>query len=69
MRVAEGGEVLERIQLDRVCFATMLGGPDGRTLFMMANDFMGPDRFDEMLAKRAGQVLVTDASAPHAGWP
>ena len=47
----------------------MLGGPDGRTLFMMANDFMGPDRFDEMLAKRAGQVLVTDASAPHAGWP
>jgi sugar lactone lactonase YvrE len=69
VRVAEGGEILDRIQLDRACFATMLGGPGGRTLFMMANDFLGPDRFDEMLAKRTGQVLVTAASTPHAGWP
>jgi sugar lactone lactonase YvrE len=69
VRVAEGGEILERIQLDRACFATMLGGPDGRTLFMMANKFLGPDKFDEMLAKRSGQVLVADASVPGAGWP
>ena len=69
VRVAEGGEVLARIQLDRACFATMLGGPDGRTLFMMANEFMGPDSFDEMLAKRSGQVLIADAPAPHDGWP
>jgi hypothetical protein len=27
-RVPEGGEALERIQLDRPCFASMLGGPD-----------------------------------------
>src|SRR6185436_11050383 len=33
VRVAEDGEILARIQLDRACFATMLGGPDGRTLF------------------------------------
>ena len=26
VRVAEGGEILDRIQLDRPCFATMLGG-------------------------------------------
>lgn len=69
VRVAEGGQILDRIQLDRACFATMLGGPDGRTLFMMANEFLGPDRFDEMLAKRSGQVLVTDAWLPHSGWP
>jgi len=69
VRVAEGGQILDRIQLDRACFATMLGGPDGRTLFVMANEFLGPDKFDEMLAKRSGQVLIADASVPGAGWP
>jgi sugar lactone lactonase YvrE len=69
VRVAEGGQILDRIQLDRACFATMLGGPDGRTLFMMANEFLGPDKFDEMLARRTGQVLIADAPAPRAGWP
>ena len=34
-RIREGGEVLARIELDRPCFATMLGGPDRRTLFML----------------------------------
>src|SRR5436309_8439636 len=33
VRVREGGEVLETIELDRGCFASMLGGPDRRTLF------------------------------------
>jgi hypothetical protein len=67
VRVAEDGRIIDRIQLDRSCFATMLGGADGRTSFMMANEFLGPDRFDEMLAKRTGQVLVADAPAPGAG--
>lgn len=69
VRVAEGGEILDRIQLDRPCFATMLGGPRRCTLFMMANQFLGPDRFDEMLAMRTGQVLVAEVRAPGAGWP
>jgi len=69
VRVAEGGEILDRIQLDRPCFATMLGGPERCTLFMMANQFLGVDRFDEMLAKRSGQVLVAQLRTPGAGWP
>jgi sugar lactone lactonase YvrE len=69
VRVAEGGEILNRIQLDRACYAAMLGGPGRRSLFMMANEFLGPDKFDEMLAKRAGQVLVADAPAAGRGWP
>ena len=69
VRVAEGGAILDRIQLDRPCFATMLGGPERRTLFMMANQFLGPDRFDETLALRSGQVLVAEVSTPGAGWP
>jgi sugar lactone lactonase YvrE len=69
VRVAEGGEILDRIQLDRPCFATMLGGPERCTLFMMANQFLGVDKFDEMLAKRSGQVLVAQVRTPGAGWP
>jgi sugar lactone lactonase YvrE len=36
VRVAAAGEVLQTIDLDRGCFACMLGGEDGRTLFMVA---------------------------------
>jgi sugar lactone lactonase YvrE len=69
VRVAEGGEILDRIQLDRPCFATMLGGPERCTLFIMANQFLGVDKFDEMLAKRSGQVLAAQVRTPGAGWP
>ena len=69
VRVAEGGRILDRIQLDRACFATILGGEDRCTLFMMANRFLGPDKFDEMLAERSGQVLMIEVPVPGAGWP
>lgn len=69
VRVAEGGKILDRIQLDRPCFALMLGGPERRTLFMMATEFLGPERFDEMLARRSGQVLTAEVRTPGAGWP
>jgi len=69
VRVREGGEVLATIALDRGAFACMLGGPDGRTLFMLAADWRGFEQVEEAIADRTGQVLVTDATAPHAGWP
>jgi sugar lactone lactonase YvrE len=65
-RVREGGEILERVQLDRSCFACMLGGPDGRTLFMMAAAWR-PD--DPTGGSRTGQVLTAPAPAPGVGWP
>jgi sugar lactone lactonase YvrE len=68
-RICEGGEVLERIQLDRFCFASMLGGPDRRTLFMLAADWRGPENVADLIAARTGQVLVADAPAPGVGWP
>jgi len=44
LRAGSGGrQVLQTIELDRGCFACMLGGPDGRTLFMMAKEWGGPD--------------------------
>jgi len=39
VRVCEGGEVLDTIDLDRGCFACALGGPDDRTLFLVANEW------------------------------
>ena len=68
-RVREGGEVLDRIELDRPCFACMLGGEDGRTLFMVVAKWFGPDRMDEMIEAKTGQILTTRADVPHDGWP
>ena len=69
IRVREGGEILERIELDRSPFASMLGGPDGRTLFILAAEWRGFEEIESAIADRTGQVLVADAPAPHAGWP
>ena len=41
-RIREGGQVLETIELDRSCFAAMLGGPDRRTLFMLTAEWAAP---------------------------
>jgi sugar lactone lactonase YvrE len=67
VRVREGGEVLQTVELDRGCFACALGGLDRRTLFMMATVWNGPER---MFAQpRTGQVLAVEAPAPGVGWP
>jgi sugar lactone lactonase YvrE len=68
-RVREGGEVLDRIEVDRPCYACMLGGEDGRTLFMVVARWFGPDRMDELIEARTGQILTARVAAPHAGWP
>jgi sugar lactone lactonase YvrE len=68
-RVREGGEVLDRIALDKGCYACMLGGEDGRTLFMLVAEWWGVERMGELFRSRTGQVLMARAPAPHAGWP
>lgn len=68
VRVREGGEVLQTIDLDRGCFACMLGGVDNRTLFMMAAGFSGAAGMAGD-APRTGQVLTVEAPAPGVGWP
>jgi sugar lactone lactonase YvrE len=67
VRVREGGEVLQAIELDRGCFACMLGGVETPTLFMMAAEWRGPENMTD--APRTGQVLTARAPAPGAGWP
>ncbi len=67
VRVREGGEVLQTIDLDRGCFACTLGGADRRTLFMMAAEFSEASMAGD--GPRTGQVLTTPAPAPGIGWP
>ena len=67
VRVREGGEVLQTIDLDRGCFSCTLGGADGRTLFLVAADWAGPDGM--LSGTPTGQVLTVEAPAPGAGWP
>ncbi len=67
LRIREGGEVLQAIELDRFCFACILGGPDRSTLFMMAAEFGGTEKIGK--GPRTGKVLTADAPAPGAGWP
>lgn len=67
VRVREGGEVLQMVELDRGCFACMLGGEDGKTLFMLAAEWHGMENM--VGAKRSGQLVTCKAPAPHAGRP
>jgi sugar lactone lactonase YvrE len=67
VRVREGGEVLQAIDLDRGCFACMLGGVDRRTLFLMAAEFSADTMAGD--GPRTGQVLTVEAPAPGVGWP
>jgi sugar lactone lactonase YvrE len=61
-RVAQGGEVLETVDVDRGCFACMLGGDDRRTLYIVANHYSGSGASD-------GIVLVQPVAVPHGGRP
>jgi sugar lactone lactonase YvrE len=64
--VAEGGHIVERIETSQLCFACMLGGLDGRTLFTMTaadSDATAARR------KRSGRIEVIQVEHRRAGWP
>jgi sugar lactone lactonase YvrE len=67
VRVREGGEVLQTVNVDRGCFACMLGGTDRRTLFILAAEWHGFEKMMEGLG--TGQVLTVKAPARGVGWP
>ena len=69
VRVREGGEGLQRIELDKFCFACMLGGEDGKTLFMLVAEWRGVEHMNELFSSHTGQLLTAQAPSPHAGRP
>ena len=67
VRVREGGEVLQTIQLDRGCFSCALGGPNRTTLFMVATNWRGTERMTD--ESSTGQLRTARAPAAGVGWP
>jgi sugar lactone lactonase YvrE len=63
-RLAEGGRILQHIELDRPAFSVALGGPGGTTLFMVANEWSGPDQIGK--GPRTGVVYCTEVEVPAA---
>ncbi|MFM5954116.1 MAG: SMP-30/gluconolactonase/LRE family protein [Novosphingobium sp.] len=63
--IAPGGEVLEVIETGGLnCYACMLGGPEGRHLFML----VAPSSDATAAAREPlGKVLVTEVKVPGAG--
>jgi sugar lactone lactonase YvrE len=68
VRVAEGGAVLQTVDLDRGAFSCTLGGPDRTTLFITAAEWRGMTDPD-MVTPGSGQVLTVEVTVPGAGWP
>lgn len=66
VRVFEGGRVAERIPVATQAFACMLGGPEGRHLFVCTAEGFDPEA---ARAARAGRIEVTEVEVPHAGLP
>ena len=76
VRVAEGGQILQRVELsqDRAPFALMLGGPDRRTLYILTAEWRAGDGITDNIQRlvsgpRTGQVLALSVAVPGAGRP
>jgi sugar lactone lactonase YvrE len=76
VRVAEGGEILQRAELpeNRAPFALMLGGPDRRTLFILTAEWRPAEGHVANLDRlangpRTGEILTLPVSVPGAGRP
>lgn len=69
LRVREGGEVLDRIVHDAACFACMLGGADGKTLFLMNAEWRGVEGMARMFQSQTGRIETVGVDVQHAGRP
>jgi sugar lactone lactonase YvrE len=66
LRVREGGDVTHRIRCSRNAIACMLGGPEGRQLFVCTSTTTEPKACK---AERPARIEVAEVEVPGAGWP
>lgn len=66
VRVREGGEITDRITVEKQAFACMLGGPDRRTLFICTATDGAPETCQSL---RDGRIEVVTVDVPGAGLP
>jgi sugar lactone lactonase YvrE len=66
-RIVQGGDVTDRIHIgDRAAIACMLGGPDGRTLFLLSSIGANPKLLG---GTKSSQVDVVTVETSRAGLP
>ncbi len=66
VRVREGGEVADRIPVETLAFACMLGGPQRRHLFICTSKHSASA---ECRAEHTARIEVVEVDAPGAGLP
>jgi sugar lactone lactonase YvrE len=64
LRVREGGEIIQRIALDTIPLACILGGPDRRTLLITTTENLNPMNSDGKGRIETIQVDVAGAGLP-----
>ena len=63
VRVLEGGEITDRIEVDQGAIACMLGGDDGRTLFLLTAPAVDPEECKKLQGARVETAQVEHAAA------
>lgn len=66
IRVREGGEVTQRVATEQMAIACMLGGEDGKTLFILTAPSIDAE---ECQKQRAARVELVEVGVPGAGLP
>jgi sugar lactone lactonase YvrE len=66
LRMREGGEIAERLDLETHAYAMALGGPDGRHLFICTSATHDPV---EIATNPSARLLVANLASPAAGMP
>jgi sugar lactone lactonase YvrE len=66
VRVVEGGEITDEVTTTRPCIACMLGGTDGRTLFLVTTWFAD---VENRPGQEMGAVETVEVEHAHAGRP
>ena len=62
LRIIEGGEVTDRVKIENQAYACMLGGQDGKTLFIMTSRASHP-----VQCKKEKSAAVEFVTVKHAG--
>ena len=63
LRIKEGGEVTDRVKVENQAYACMLGGQDGKTLFIMTSQSSHPDECTTQKSAAVEFVTVKHAGA------
>ena len=66
LRVAQGGEILERVATSQPCYACMLGGQDEKTLFAIT---AASSDGEQASVEKTGKIETVRVHSARAGWP